>query len=169
MFCLGQADSDAGVSHSEFRDEGRDLDRVKLIPANAGSFVVNATMADGWGCCPSSLGREAQMSKRSGCMTNSNGIAQTMRARGLGWRCWRGGVLMAAISLCMGLTQATAAWPEQGPTEAVKGTVSELLYILKELRDPIRSPEYSTIRFASASRSNCTKSPTYSCRAGSFS
>ena len=46
---------------------------------------------------------------------------------------------MAAISLCMGLTQATAAWPEQGPTEAVKGTVSELLYILKELRDPSRS------------------------------
>jgi phospholipid transport system substrate-binding protein len=46
---------------------------------------------------------------------------------------------MAAISLCMGLIQATAAWPEQGPTEAVKGTVSELLYILKELRDPSRS------------------------------
>lgn len=47
--------------------------------------------------------------------------------------------LVAAISLLMGIVQATAAWSEQGPTEAVKGTVSELLSILKELKDPTRS------------------------------
>jgi phospholipid transport system substrate-binding protein len=39
----------------------------------------------------------------------------------------------------MSLTPANAAWPEQGPTEAVKGTVTELLYILKELKEPSRS------------------------------
>jgi phospholipid transport system substrate-binding protein len=47
--------------------------------------------------------------------------------------------LVAAISLLMGIVPATAAWSEQGPTEAVKGTVSELLSILKELKDPTRS------------------------------
>ena len=52
---------------------------------------------------------------------------------------WRGMALVAAISLLMGIVPATAAWSEQGPTEAVKGTVSELLSILKELKDPTRS------------------------------
>ncbi len=54
-------------------------------------------------------------------------------------RYWRGAGVVAAISFCVGITQATAAWPEQGPTETVKETVSELLYILKELKDPSRS------------------------------
>lgn len=54
-------------------------------------------------------------------------------------RSWRGGLLVVVVSLCVGLTQATAARSEQGPTEAVKGTVSELLDILKELKGPSRS------------------------------
>lgn len=46
---------------------------------------------------------------------------------------------VAVISFCMSLGQASSAWSEQGPTETVRGTVAELLYILKELKDPGRS------------------------------
>jgi phospholipid transport system substrate-binding protein len=44
-----------------------------------------------------------------------------------------------AMSLYIGLNQAPDAWSEQSPSETVKGTVSELLYILKELKGPSRS------------------------------
>lgn len=47
--------------------------------------------------------------------------------------------MVAAISLLMSIVQAAAAWSEQGPTETVRGTVSELLSILKEFKDPGRS------------------------------
>ena len=46
---------------------------------------------------------------------------------------------MAMVTCFMSLTPANATGPEQAPTEAVKGTVTELLYILKELKDPSRS------------------------------
>lgn len=72
-------------------------------------------------------------------MTDISGAGGMVRRRGRGRGYWRGSVVVMAISLCIGLTQATAAWSEQSPTETVKGTVSELLYILKELKDPSRS------------------------------
>ena len=46
--------------------------------------------------------------------------------------------MVVAISLLMSIVQAAAAWSEQGPTETVRGTVSELLSILKEFKDPGR-------------------------------
>ncbi|MBA3754381.1 MAG: ABC transporter substrate-binding protein [Nitrospira sp.] len=46
---------------------------------------------------------------------------------------------MAMIICLMSQTPVTAAGSEQGPTETVKGTVTELLSILKELKDPNRS------------------------------
>ncbi|MGZ8383015.1 MAG: MlaC/ttg2D family ABC transporter substrate-binding protein [Nitrospira sp.] len=52
---------------------------------------------------------------------------------------WREIVLVAMVTCFMSLMPANAAGPEQGPTEAVKGTVTELHYILKELKDPSRS------------------------------
>ena len=72
-------------------------------------------------------------------MIDNSRIIGMARRFGLHQRSWRGMVLVGAISLLMSLVQATAAWSEQGPTETVKGTVSELLYILKELKDPSRS------------------------------
>ena len=72
-------------------------------------------------------------------MTDDSRIAGAARRFWLRQASWRGMALVAAISLLMGIVQATAAWSEQGPTEAVKGTVSELLSILKELKDPTRS------------------------------
>ena len=52
---------------------------------------------------------------------------------------WRGVISVVVVACFMSLTPTNAAWPEQGPTEAVKGTVTELLSILKELNDPSRS------------------------------
>ena len=72
-------------------------------------------------------------------MTDNSRPAGAARRFWLRQVSWRGMALVAAISLLMGIVQATAAWSEQGPTEAVKGTVSELLSILKELKDPTRS------------------------------
>ena len=72
-------------------------------------------------------------------MTDNSRPAGAARRFWLRQASWRGMALVAAISLLMGIVQATAAWSEQGPTEAVKGTVSELLSILKELKDPTRS------------------------------
>lgn len=72
-------------------------------------------------------------------MTDNSRTAGAARRFWLCQASWRGMALVAAISLLMGIVQATAAWSEQGPTEAVKGTVSELLSILKELKDPTRS------------------------------
>lgn len=72
-------------------------------------------------------------------MTDNSRTAGAARRFWLRQASWRGMALVAAISLLMGIVQATAAWSEQGPTEAVKGTVSELLSILKELKDPTRS------------------------------
>lgn len=72
-------------------------------------------------------------------MTDNSRTAGAARRFWLRQVSWRGMALLAAISLLMGIVQATAAWSEQGPTEAVKGTVSELLSILKELKDPTRS------------------------------
>lgn len=72
-------------------------------------------------------------------MTDNSRTAGAARRFWLRQVSWRGMALVAAISLLMGIVQATAAWSEQGPTEAVKGTVSELLSILKELKDPTRS------------------------------
>ena len=72
-------------------------------------------------------------------MTDNSRPAGAARRFWLRQVSWRGIALVAAISLLMGIVQATAAWSEQGPTEAVKGTVSELLSILKELKDPTRS------------------------------
>ena len=77
--------------------------------------------------------------RRNDCMTDDSRIAGAARRFWLCQVSWRGMALVAAISLLMGIVQATAAWSEQGPTEAVKGTVSELLSILKELKDPTRS------------------------------
>jgi phospholipid transport system substrate-binding protein len=62
-----------------------------------------------------------------------------VRRRGRKQGYWQGVGIVMTISLCLGLTQAAAAGPDLGPTETVKGTVSELLYILKELKDPSRS------------------------------
>jgi len=72
-------------------------------------------------------------------MTDTSRTSRAARRFWLRQASWRGMALVAAISLLMGIVQATAAWSEQGPTEAVKGTVSELLSILKELKDPTRS------------------------------
>ena len=72
-------------------------------------------------------------------MTDNSRTAGAARRFWLRQVAWRGMALVAAICLLMGIVQATAAWSEQGPTEAVKGTVSELLSILKELKDPTRS------------------------------
>ena len=60
-------------------------------------------------------------------MTDNSRTAGAARRFWLRQVSWRGMALVAAISLLMGIVQATAAWSEQGPTEAVKGTVSELL------------------------------------------
>lgn len=54
---------------------------------------------------------------------------------------WREAALVAAFSLLVGTTQVAATWPEQGPTESVRGTVTELLYILKGLKGPSHSEE----------------------------
>lgn len=58
---------------------------------------------------------------------------------GLRQASWRIMALMAAIGFLAGIIQATPALAQQGPTETVKGTVSELLYILKEFKDPSRT------------------------------
>ncbi len=72
-------------------------------------------------------------------MTDNSRTAGMARRLWLRQASWRGMALVAAISLLLGIVQTTAAWSEQGPTEAVKGTVSELLSILKELKDPSRA------------------------------
>ncbi len=81
----------------------------------------------------------ARMNGKNDCMTDNRRTAGAVRRFWLCQASWRGMALVAAISLLMGIVQATVAWSEQGPTEAVKGTVSELLSILKELKDPTRS------------------------------
>ncbi|HQY59672.1 MAG: ABC transporter substrate-binding protein [Nitrospira sp.] len=72
-------------------------------------------------------------------MIDNSGAAAVALWCGLQAKPWRGLVVMIATTMLMGLTQTTTAWSEQGPTETVKGTVSELLYLLKELKDPSRS------------------------------
>ncbi len=72
-------------------------------------------------------------------MTDTTRTVERVQRCGSRHGYWRGVVSVAMITCFMSLTPATAAWPEQGPTEAVKGTVTELLYILKELKDPSRS------------------------------
>jgi hypothetical protein len=58
-------------------------------------------------------------------MTDDRRTAGAARRFWLRQASWRGMALVAAISLLMGIVPATAAWSEQGPTEAVKGTVSD--------------------------------------------
>lgn len=72
-------------------------------------------------------------------MTDTGETTGMVRSSGVWQQYGQGVVLMAVISCMMSLMPANAAGPEQGPTEAVKGTVTELLYILKELKDPSRS------------------------------
>jgi len=72
-------------------------------------------------------------------MIGNSGAAAVAQRCGLRAKSWRGLTVVVALTVLMGLTQATAAWSEQGPTETVRGTVSELLDILKELTDPSRS------------------------------
>ncbi|CAE6789827.1 ABC transporter substrate-binding protein [Nitrospira defluvii] len=79
------------------------------------------------------------MTGKNDCMTDNSRTAGVARRFWLRQAFWRGMALVASISLLMGIVQPTAAWSEQGPTEAVKGTVSELLSILKELKGPTRS------------------------------
>jgi hypothetical protein len=52
-------------------------------------------------------------------MTDNSRTAGAARRFWLRQVSWRGMALVAAISLLMGIVQATAAWSEQGPTEAV--------------------------------------------------
>ncbi len=72
-------------------------------------------------------------------MTDTGETKGTVRSSGVWQQYWQRVVLMAVIGCMMSLTPANAAEPEQGPTETVKGTATELLYILKELKDPSRS------------------------------
>lgn len=71
-------------------------------------------------------------------MTNTGQTATMVRRCGSRAGYWREIISMAIVTWCLSLTPVNAAWPEQGPTEAVKGTVTEFLYILKELKDPSR-------------------------------
>jgi phospholipid transport system substrate-binding protein len=72
-------------------------------------------------------------------------MTETSRATGIvqgagRWYEKRGwATFIAVLSFCMSLGLATAARSEQGPTETVRGTVSELLHILKDLKDSGRS------------------------------
>jgi len=72
-------------------------------------------------------------------MTDTGETARMVRK----WRSrcgyWQGVMSVAAITCLMSVTPANAAGTEQGPTQAVKGTVTELLSILKEFKDPSRS------------------------------
>lgn len=72
-------------------------------------------------------------------MIDNGGAAAVAQWCGLRAKLWRGLAIVVATTVLTGLAQATTAWSEQGPTETVKGTVSELVYILKELKDPNRS------------------------------
>ncbi len=51
----------------------------------------------------------------------------------------QGMTFVVVITLLMTIMQTTAAWSDPGPTDSVKGTVSELLSILKDLNDPSHS------------------------------
>jgi phospholipid transport system substrate-binding protein len=48
-------------------------------------------------------------------------------------------ISVALIACVMSLVPVNAAWPEEGPSDAVKGTVTDLLYILREFKGPSRS------------------------------
>lgn len=76
---------------------------------------------------------------RNDCMLDDSRTMAIARRFGLRQAPWRVMGLVAAIGLLMGIVQVAPARSEQGPTETVRGTVSELLYILKELKDPSRS------------------------------
>ena len=72
-------------------------------------------------------------------MTDTGETPRIMRVWGLRCGSWPGVIAVAVIICSMRLAPAIAALPEQRPTEAVKDTVTELLYILKEFKEPSRS------------------------------
>jgi phospholipid transport system substrate-binding protein len=72
-------------------------------------------------------------------MTATGETTGTVRRSGNWSGYWREVISVAMVTCVMSLMPANAAGPDQGPTDAVKGTVTELLSILKELKDPIRS------------------------------
>ncbi len=72
-------------------------------------------------------------------MTATGETTRTVRRSGNGSGYWREVISVAMVTCVMSLMPANATGPDQGPTDAVKGTVTELLSILKELKDPIRS------------------------------
>jgi ABC-type transport system involved in resistance to organic solvents, auxiliary component len=74
-------------------------------------------------------------------MPGTSWTTRIIRRHGSRYRHWRDASLVAVVSLLIGLTQAAGAWPEQGPTEAVRETVTELLHILKDLKGPNHSEE----------------------------
>jgi phospholipid transport system substrate-binding protein len=72
-------------------------------------------------------------------MTVTGETTGTVRRSGNRSGYWREVMSVAMVTCVMSLMPANATGPDQGPTDAVKGTVTELLSILKELKDPIRS------------------------------
>ena len=72
-------------------------------------------------------------------MTPTGETVVVMRRRGSRSWYWREVIAVAMVTCFMSLTPAHAADLEEGPTEAVKETVTELLYILKEFKAPSRS------------------------------
>ena len=72
-------------------------------------------------------------------MTCTGETLRTVRGSGVRGDYRQGVVVVAMITCLMGWTSAIAAGPEQRPTESVKDTVTELLNILKEFKEPSRS------------------------------
>ncbi len=66
-------------------------------------------------------------------------MADTQETMGTMRRAWRGMISAVLIACVMSALQAVAAVDQPGPTETVKGTVTEFLDILKELKGPSRS------------------------------
>lgn len=72
-------------------------------------------------------------------------MMHSSRSPGMARKFWlrtlsrQGLMFIAAISLLMSIMQTTSAWSDLGPTDSVKGTVSELLSILKDLKAPSHS------------------------------
>lgn len=78
------------------------------------------------------------MMKRDDRMADTGERARIAQGCSSRLRRWWKVVPVAIVTCFISLTPANSAWPEPGPTEAVKGTVTDLLYILKELKEPDR-------------------------------
>ncbi len=72
-------------------------------------------------------------------MTATGETAVMMRRGGLRSGYWREVLTVAMVTCFMSLTPAHATGLQEGPTEAVKETVTDLLSILKEFKGPTRS------------------------------